>query len=80
MGGEVVHCLAFRLWLVVSMLHTVVSVVKRAAPGLEPGCLPVRLGGSVLVIVSRVVDATHAVEDHVTPGLGGSAVSVGAFL
>src|SRR5699024_8648300 len=32
-----------RLWLLVTTIHAVASVVKRAAPGLEPGCLPVRL-------------------------------------
>src|SRR5699024_8334227 len=34
---------SFRLWLLVTTIHAVASVVKRAAPGLEPGCLPVRL-------------------------------------
>src|SRR5699024_8809652 len=34
---------SFRLWLLVTTIHAVASVVKRAAPGLEPGRLPVRL-------------------------------------
>src|SRR5699024_5894122 len=47
------HCLSFRLWLVVSMLHTVVSVVKRASRGLEPRRLPVWLPVIWAVVLSR---------------------------
>src|SRR5699024_7960347 len=34
---------SFRLWLLVTTIHAVASVVKRAAPGLEPGRVPRRL-------------------------------------
>src|SRR5699024_3067385 len=53
---------SFRLWLVVSMLHTVVSVVKRASRGLEPRRLPVWLGGSNLVHLHCVL---HRHLEHV---------------
>src|SRR5699024_10762525 len=55
---EVVHDVFLALWLVVSMLHTVVSVVKRASRGLEPRCLPawlLVLCGEVLVSVLLVL-------------------------
>src|SRR5699024_8876581 len=38
------HRLSFRLWLVVTSLADVVVVVKRAAPGLEPGMYAVAAG------------------------------------
>src|SRR5699024_7431448 len=47
------HCSFLSLWLVVSMLHTVVSVVKRASRGLEPRRLPVWLPIIWAVVLSR---------------------------
>src|SRR5699024_5016310 len=43
-----VHDVPFRLWLVVPTVVDMVCVVKRAAPGLEPGCMPSRLGVATL--------------------------------
>src|SRR5699024_7740582 len=39
---------SFRLWLVVTSIVASVAIVKRASRGLEPQCLPVWLGGSVI--------------------------------
>src|SRR5699024_11099531 len=47
------HCSFLSLWLVVSMLHTVVSVVKRASLGLDRRCLPVWLPLLRAVVLSR---------------------------